>query len=36
MPDYFTHAILADIIFERLEKDVRDRISDRKLYLPIF
>ncbi len=33
MPDYFTHAILADIIFERLEKDVRDRISDRKLYL---
>ncbi len=32
MPDYFTHSIMADVIFERLQKDVRDRISERKLY----
>ncbi len=32
MPDYFTHAITAQIIFERSEKDVRDSICDRKLY----
>ena len=32
MPDYFTHAILADVIFERLDRDRRALITDRKLY----
>ncbi len=32
MPDLFTHSILSDIIYEQLEKTVRDRICDRKLY----
>lgn len=33
MPDYFTHSILSGIIFEKLDKDVRQQIADRKLYL---
>lgn len=33
MPDYFTHSILSQVAFERLEKSARDCIADRKLYL---
>ncbi len=32
MPDYFTHAILADYIYEKLPKSYRERITDKKLY----
>lgn len=33
MPDYFTHSILADVIYERLDKSVREQIRDKKLYM---
>lgn len=33
MPDYFTHAIIADVIFERLDRNRREMITDKKLYL---
>lgn len=32
MPDYFTHRIAADEIFERCEKAVKDKITDMNLY----
>lgn len=32
MPDYFTHAIIADFIYEKLPKAHRELITDKKLY----
>ena len=32
MPDYFTHYILSSVIFERLDRQTRQKITDRKLY----
>lgn len=33
MPDYFTHVITADKIFERLDGDVKCKIKSRNLYI---
>ena len=33
MPDYFTHVIAADKIFERLDSDVKNKIKSRTLYV---
>lgn len=33
MPDYFSHVILADKILERLDREHRAKIDDRRLYL---
>ena len=32
MPDYFTHSIIADYIYEKLPKSYRELITDKKLY----
>ena len=32
MPDYFTHSIIADYIYEKLPKNYRELITDKKLY----
>lgn len=33
MPDYFSHIIIADKILEKLDREHRAKIEDRKLYL---
>ncbi len=33
MPDYFTHSIAAEKIYERLESEVKEKIASRTLYL---
>ena len=33
MPDYFTHVIAADKIFERLDGDIKSKIKSRTLYI---
>ena len=33
MPDYFTHVIAADKIFERLSGDIKHKINSRNLYV---
>ena len=32
MPDFFTHAIAAQMIYDRSQKRVRDAVADRRLY----
>ncbi len=33
MPDYFSHSICAQIILENCDKEIKERVSDRTLYL---
>lgn len=33
MPDYFTHSILAEVIYERLSRETRKKITDKSLYM---
>jgi hypothetical protein len=33
VPDYFAHAVLAEVMFERLPKDMKNKIPSHSLYL---